>query len=448
MYVIGIDPHRGSHAAAVLDGDERVRAVLQLPADRQQRQRLLSWANGFTPRLWAVEGATGTGALLAQQLVAAGEQVVDVPPKLAARVRLLDNNHSDKTDSHDARSTAIVALRNARLRQVGLEDHTAVLRLLAKRHHDLIAAGRGRCADCTPPCASSSKATCRGGYGLNGPPGSWLASARPRRSMSNARRWPVIFLPKSAATIGSSPSTSSGPRSGCGVGHHAHRAARGRADRRRLRPRLQRRHRPVPKRRALRPLQRDRPDRSLQRPGDPAPAQPARQPPAEPRHPHDRRHPDPQRHTRTRLLPAQADRGPQPQRSDARPQAAHQRRRLPPTRRRQPPLTSGPGRAHGNVSNGQRDRLYTLTAGSSVKPLPDPPPRYAHHATRLSRRAPTSALDTNRIRSGTPCQPKSSSFAVRAGRGPCRQTIMRAPSPARGAAPGGTIATASRRRRT
>ena len=31
MFVIGIDPHRGSHAAAVLDGDERVRAVLQLP---------------------------------------------------------------------------------------------------------------------------------------------------------------------------------------------------------------------------------------------------------------------------------------------------------------------------------------------------------------------------------------------------------------------------------
>ena len=27
MYVIGIDPHRGSHAAAVLDRDEQVRAV-------------------------------------------------------------------------------------------------------------------------------------------------------------------------------------------------------------------------------------------------------------------------------------------------------------------------------------------------------------------------------------------------------------------------------------
>lgn len=140
MFVIGIDPHRGSHAAAVLDGDEQVQAVLQLLANGQQRQRLLSWASEFIPRLWAVEGATGTGALLAQQLVAAGETVLDVPPKLAARVRLLDNNHSDKTDSHDARSAAIVALRNSRLRRVSLEDHSAVLRLLAKRHHDLIAA--------------------------------------------------------------------------------------------------------------------------------------------------------------------------------------------------------------------------------------------------------------------------------------------------------------------
>jgi hypothetical protein len=36
-----------------------------------------------------VEGADGVGHLLARQLVAAGERVVDVPAKLAARVRLL-----------------------------------------------------------------------------------------------------------------------------------------------------------------------------------------------------------------------------------------------------------------------------------------------------------------------------------------------------------------------
>jgi transposase len=140
MFVIGIDPHRGSHTAAVLDSAEELLGEFRLVANRRQRQRLLEWAAPFTPRVWAVEGATGTGALLAQQLVAAGERVLDVPPTLSARVRLLDSGRSDKTDSHDARSAAVVALRHRSLRSVRAEDHVAVLRLLAKRHHDLVAA--------------------------------------------------------------------------------------------------------------------------------------------------------------------------------------------------------------------------------------------------------------------------------------------------------------------
>jgi transposase len=140
MFIIGIDPHRATHSAVVIDAHERVLDAFDLRADRHQRQRLLDWAHGFTPRVWAIEGAKGTGALLAQQLVAAGERVIDVPPKLAARVRTLDNEQADKNDRHDARSVAIVALRKANLCDVGLEDHIAVLRLLAKRHHDLVAA--------------------------------------------------------------------------------------------------------------------------------------------------------------------------------------------------------------------------------------------------------------------------------------------------------------------
>ena len=62
---------------------------------------------------------------------------MDVPPTLSARVRLLDAGCTDKTDPHDARAAAIVALRHTRLRQVTPVDHTAVLRLLADRHHDL-----------------------------------------------------------------------------------------------------------------------------------------------------------------------------------------------------------------------------------------------------------------------------------------------------------------------
>jgi hypothetical protein len=60
------------------------------------------------------------------QLVAAGETVLDVPPTLSARVRLLDAGCTDKTDPHDARAAAIVALRHSGRRRVTPMDHTAV----------------------------------------------------------------------------------------------------------------------------------------------------------------------------------------------------------------------------------------------------------------------------------------------------------------------------------
>ncbi len=143
MFIIGIDPHKGSHTAAVIDRDEQLLGEFALAADRRQRDRLLRWAQIYTPRVWAIEGAAGVGALLAQQLVGAGETVVDVPAALSARARLLDSSRSDKTDAHDARSAAIVGLRHHGLRVVVADDHVQVLRLLAQRHHQLIA-GRTR----------------------------------------------------------------------------------------------------------------------------------------------------------------------------------------------------------------------------------------------------------------------------------------------------------------
>ncbi|MDP9441957.1 MAG: hypothetical protein M3P34_07240 [Actinomycetota bacterium] len=83
----------------------------------------------FPERTWAVENATGLGYLLAQQLVAAGERVLDVQPKLAARVRLLATESTNKNDPHDALSVAIAALRSASPKQVGVENHAAVMKL-------------------------------------------------------------------------------------------------------------------------------------------------------------------------------------------------------------------------------------------------------------------------------------------------------------------------------
>ena len=135
---IGIDPHKSTHTAVAVDRDERPLARLTLPATGCQTQRLLAWAEPLgAERVWAIESAAGLGRLLAQQLVAAGEQVVDVPPTLAARVRLLGPSKASKNDSNDALSTAIAGLRHCGLRRVDRDDHTAVLRLLADRHHDL-----------------------------------------------------------------------------------------------------------------------------------------------------------------------------------------------------------------------------------------------------------------------------------------------------------------------
>ena len=136
MFVIGVDPHKGSHTAAALSSTEEVIAEVRVYADAKQLDHLLEWAEAFSPRRWAVEGAGGTGALLARRLVAAGEEVVDVAPTLSAGMRLLGHRgRSAKTDAHNARTTSIVAVRRANLRRVILDDHDAVLRLLADRHH-------------------------------------------------------------------------------------------------------------------------------------------------------------------------------------------------------------------------------------------------------------------------------------------------------------------------
>jgi hypothetical protein len=138
---IGVDPHKGSHTALAIDGDEASVGELKVRATRRQVAELLEWAEPFEKRTWAVESAGGLGYLLSQQLVAAGEAVVDVPATLAARVRLLGSGRSGKNDPNDARSVAIAALRAPQLAVVEPADHATVLRLLAKRHLDL---GRAR----------------------------------------------------------------------------------------------------------------------------------------------------------------------------------------------------------------------------------------------------------------------------------------------------------------
>ena len=135
--MIGVDPHKGSHTATMLDRAERELTRIKVRAGGRQVAELLEWANGYTPRTWAVECAGGMGYLLSQQLVAAGETVLDVPATLASRVRVLGTGQSTKTDPNDARSVAVAALHAPTLAVVRPADHVTVCRLLAKRHTDV-----------------------------------------------------------------------------------------------------------------------------------------------------------------------------------------------------------------------------------------------------------------------------------------------------------------------
>jgi transposase len=99
------------------------------------------WAKRFPERRWAIENAGGLGRHLAGRLVAAGECVVDVPPKLSARVRVLSSfaGNARKNDGLDALATALAASRKGRLAAVDPEADSEALRLLSERREDLVA---------------------------------------------------------------------------------------------------------------------------------------------------------------------------------------------------------------------------------------------------------------------------------------------------------------------
>ena len=140
--LIGVDPHKATNVVAAIDEQGELVGQETFPANRKGLRALEGWAKRFRERRWAVEGAGGIGRPLAQKLLAAGERVVDVPPKLSSRVRVLSTGNARKNDRLDATFTALAALRNDRLASVqpedGPEGHAEILRLLTERREDLV----------------------------------------------------------------------------------------------------------------------------------------------------------------------------------------------------------------------------------------------------------------------------------------------------------------------
>ena len=103
--VIGIDPHKRSLTIEVMDAGEKVLGGGRFVTDIVGYRGLLGrWPD----RVWAIEGCAGIGNHIANRLLADGEAVVDVPPKLSARARLFSTGQGRQTDATDAHSVALV----------------------------------------------------------------------------------------------------------------------------------------------------------------------------------------------------------------------------------------------------------------------------------------------------------------------------------------------------
>ncbi len=263
--IIGIDPHKALHAACVIDRSEVELAELQVRTGPRQLAELLAWAAPFECRTWAIESAGGLGYLLAQQLVARGEHVVDVPATLSSRVRVLGSGRSNKNDANDARAVAVAALRSPSIAHVRAEDHVQCAAPV----------GQGparRVAGSEPGVLPAARAGARVGAGRD-PQGNRCrhkqirssatiepvnATQRQRLELAHETLDEIRLLDAKVEAI-----QGSHHRSRHRVGDVADRHLRRRSDHRRDDHRLHRRRHPVPDRRALRRVQRDRPDRVL-----------------------------------------------------------------------------------------------------------------------------------------------------------------------------------------
>jgi transposase len=137
MVVIGMDPHKRSATIEVMAGDESVLGGGRYATDAAGYRAMLKYAKQFDDRRWAIEGCNGIGRHLATRLLADGETVVDVPPKLSARMRVFATGQGRKTDATDAHSVALVGTRIAGLRPVVDDEQLAVLRIVVDRRNSL-----------------------------------------------------------------------------------------------------------------------------------------------------------------------------------------------------------------------------------------------------------------------------------------------------------------------
>ena len=149
-----MDPHKRSVTIEVMNADETILGGGRFGTDRDGYAAMLRYVRRWPDRVWAIEGCNGIGRHIAMRLLADGEEVVDVPPKLSARARVFATGQGRKTDATDAHSVALVGTRMAGLRPVVNDEQLAVLRILVDRRRSWARTTPARSPSCTSCCSS------------------------------------------------------------------------------------------------------------------------------------------------------------------------------------------------------------------------------------------------------------------------------------------------------
>jgi transposase len=147
MIVIGADTHKATHTcAAVAATTGQLVGELTAAARKPGFAQLLAWSRGLdSERIWAIEDCRHVSGALERFLVAAGERVVRVPPKLMSQSRRAERSVG-KSDPIDALAVARAALREGpeTLPTAHLDEAALELKLLLDHREDLV---RARSAD-------------------------------------------------------------------------------------------------------------------------------------------------------------------------------------------------------------------------------------------------------------------------------------------------------------
>ena len=137
MFVIGIDSHKDTLSACLVDHLGTALEYRSIPNTPAGHRQLIDWAHTTNAARVAVEGSGTFGRPAAVAAMAAGLDIREVPPQLTAQVRRRGRTQT-KTDQVDAWVIARVALRDNTLAPPTFWEDTEDLRVLVSYRRELV----------------------------------------------------------------------------------------------------------------------------------------------------------------------------------------------------------------------------------------------------------------------------------------------------------------------